>query len=443
MKPAVETVPGQRVRMVLLSHVMPLAATSGQQQRVYHSLVAFRKHFHVTFVGLAPSVRHGSLRQGLLELCDEVELLPPYPGGSLSALWHRAAGWVFQRRTGLKLSNYLIGKVGFSPLRLASLLSKREFDIALFEYFHAADSAPVFRARGIPCVLDMHNILWRSFARQLEARGVAGKARERAVERYRAAEEHAWSRFDGLIAISEGERNYAQQKLRRGQVLFYAPMGIPLLAWPYCWVPAEPPRVAYYGGLGSPHNANDARRCYELIMPHVWFAFPKAELWIVGANPPPDLQRLPERDARVRVTGFVPRAQDVLKTISVLLCPFTGTYGFRSRIIEAMALGIPVVATPDAVFGMGLEEQKGLFLAKDHEGIARAALRLLRDSAFARQQSRLAHGQVENQFSFEQSYARLARELVQFVDSPHESSLGSQAPESRNTCVGLNAPGSC
>jgi len=49
----------------------------------------------------------------------------------------------------------------------------------------------------------------------------------------------------------------------------------------------------------------------------------------------------------------------VLKTITVLLCPFTGTYGFRSRVIEAMALGIPVVATPDAVHGMDLTIRKG------------------------------------------------------------------------------------
>jgi glycosyltransferase involved in cell wall biosynthesis len=404
-----------QMRALVLSHVMPIGGTSGQQQRVYYSLRALREHFHVIFVGLAPSAQHSSLRRDLADLCDEVQLLPGHASSGMAALRHRGLAWLYQRRTGLKRSNYFIGKLGFSPARIASLLAGRQINLALFEYFHAADSAPVLQQQGIPCVLDMHNILWQSFARQLDARGVAGKAKERAIGRYRAAEESSWRRFDGLIAISEGERDYVQPRLRPGQRLFYAPMGLPLSDWPYCWSPAEPARVAYYGNMGSAHNADDARRCHQAIMPLVWNRLPRAEMWFVGSKPPQNLLALTGGDPRVKVTGFVDRVQDLLKTISVLLCPFTGTYGFRSRIIEAMALGVPVVATPDAVFGMGLQNERGLFLADSDESLAAAALRLLQSSGFARQHSLLARDQVESQFSFQASYMRLASELSGFV----------------------------
>lgn len=415
MKASVETVPNRWPRLVVLSHVMPIAVASGQQQRVHHTLIALREHFHVTFVGVASPRDHNFIRPKLHDICDEVELLSTPNRKSASALLHRGLGWLYQRRTGLKYSNYIIGHVGLNPSRMRSLLARRQIDLAFFEYFHAADSAPVFQAKGIPCVLDMHNVLWQSFARQLDARGIAAKAKDNAVGRYRAAEEKSWERFDGLIAISEGERDYVKERLGLCKRLFYAPMGIPLHQWPYCWAPVQPHRLAFYGGLSSSHNAEDARRCYHRIMPTVWAKLPNAELWLVGSNPPPDLRLLAQRDPRVHVTGFVERVGDILKTMAVLLCPFSGTYGFRSRVIEAMALGVPVVATPDAVFGMGLKDETGLFLAETDESLAGLALHLLQDSVFAREHSLLARNQVESSFSFEASYGRLSRELFEFV----------------------------
>ena len=412
----------EKPRLVVLSHVNPLFRLSGQQQRVYYTLVALREHFHLTFVGFAEAGKLERIRSGLLPLCDSVELLPSiYARSVFSKIWHRCLGWLYQRRSGLKFSNYLIGHVEFSPKRLASMLAGRKFDLALVEYLYASESMAWFQANNIPCVLDMHNILWRSYARQLDARGISGEQKTRAISRYRAAEEKAWSRFDALIAISVGERDYVRARISGDKHLFYAPMGIPLEHWPYSWRREQPSRIAYYGGLGSAHNASDARRCIEKIMPSIWRKLADAELWIIGGNPPPELFRLAERDPRIKVTGFVEKVQEALKTISVLLCPFSGTYGFRSRVIEAMALGVPVVATPDAVHGMDLDEQRGIFLAPTDEAMASQALRLLTDASLAAEQSREARRQVEEKYSFESSYGRLAEELAAFAEQGRQS----------------------
>ena len=150
-------------------------------------------------------------------------------------------------------------------------------------------------------------------------------------------------------------------------------------------------------------------------MPAVWKHFESAEFWIIGSNPPPELRLLAERDSRVRVTGFVERVQDVLRTAAVMLCPFTGTYGFRSRVIEAMALGVPVVATQDAIYGMDLAPDQGLLLAETDEAMGLATLRLLTDPAFAAAQSCAARAQIEQRYSFQNCYDRLGRELLHFA----------------------------
>ena len=416
--------PASRPRLLVLSHVLPFPGHSGQQQRVFYSLRALREFFHVTFVTVAAADEASAVSTQLAAHCDDAVVLPArYSASHAARLWHRVAAGLFCLRTGLKPSNYIIGRVEFAAARLAPVLDAGRFDCALFEYWHAHESIPEFRARSIPCVLDMHNVLWQSYARDLNEHGRGPQCwRDRALRLYTQAEESAWNEFDGVIAINAGERDYTRSKVRAGLPVFFAPMGLDTQLWPRSWSPQNPPRLAYYGGLNSPHNAQSAQRCHDRIMPRVWKEFPDAELWLIGNQPPESLRALAQKDARVKVTGFVEHVQDVLSRVSVLLCPWTGTYGFRSRLIEAMSLGVPVVASPDAVFGMELETGRGLFLAENDDEFATHALRLLREPGFASEQSGLARAQVDEHFSYEASYVRLARELQEFAQRSRPAS---------------------
>jgi glycosyltransferase involved in cell wall biosynthesis len=217
-----------------------------------------------------------------------------------------------------------------------------------------------------------------------------------------------------LITINAAEHAYVEERLP-DKPLFYAPMGIDLEQWPYSWRPAEPPWVAYYGGLGSPHNRRDALRCYEEIMPRVWEQRPEVELWLVGSNPPPEMRTLDEEDARVHVTGYVEEVQEVLRTMTAVLCPWRGRYGFRSRLIEVMALGVPVVASPDAVYGMNLPDGEGLLLGKTDRDLADHLLALLTDESHAGAQSQQARRRVEEMYSFITTYERLANDLFRWL----------------------------
>ncbi|GJQ37556.1 MAG: hypothetical protein JETCAE01_35660 [Anaerolineaceae bacterium] len=122
------------------------------------------------------------------------------------------------------------------------------------------------------------------------------------------------------------------------------------------------------------------------------------------------------RDPRVHVTGFVERPQEVLKNMSLILCPWSGTYGFRSRVVEVMALGLPVVASLDAVHGMGFQTDEGIFTFKTAQEMGQQAARLLADESTLQIQSRAARRQVEMQFGYEATYemfvASLAEKLV-------------------------------
>jgi len=403
-------------RLLVISHVLPFPATSGQRQRVYYTLKALKTQFHVTFLTVAPFSQHPSISENLHKICDDVILLDSlYSKNRVSRIWHRGIAFFFSIVTGLKSSNYITGKLEFSPKRVEKALENRSVDLVLFEYWHTADLVPLFKKNDIPCIIDTHNILWQSYERQMQMKRLPAFWKKRMVSHYRRREEAAWTQFDGVIAINAAEYEYMKSRLPDSVWLTYVPMGIDLRLWSDPWEPADLPRIAYYGGLGSVHNQQDALTVYHQIMPLVWEKYPQAELWIIGSNPPATIQALSKDDKRVTVTGFVERVQDVLRTISIVVIPWSGTYGFRSRIVEVMALGIPVITTPDAVYGMNLTPQEGLFMETSEQAMGHRVLELLDDPQELHVLSQKARQQVERQYSFEASYYKMATELLNHI----------------------------
>jgi glycosyltransferase involved in cell wall biosynthesis len=196
-------------------------------------------------------------------------------------------------------------------------------------------------------------------------------------------------------------------------------MGTDIELWPYSPAPARPPRLAYYGGLGNPHNEKSALECVDDVMPVIWESRPDAELWLVGSNPSETLRKL-VADPRIKVTGYVADVQKVLRTMTAVLCPWVGTFGFRSRLVEVMALGVPVVSTPEAVSGMELRHGRGILWGSNGRELAENALMFIEDPAFAREQGRIARREIERLLSIERTYGKWMQELDDWLCSRGE-----------------------
>ena len=352
--------------------------------------------------------------------CRPIVLESAQSRSGLQRLAQALRARLFVLRTGLKRSNYAIGKVEFSPSRVRSAVNPTKYEAVLYEYFHAVDSVACFQEAGVPAILDMHNVLWKSMEQRLnEGSQWPAWLKGACLRRYRRREESAWDKYNGLVAINRREHEMIQARLRPSQELFYAPMGTDLSLWPFSWRPARPLRIAYYGGLGSTHNEAAALRSHGQIMRLIWKRLPDTELWLVGSHPSERLRRL-TADSRVKVTGFVERVQEVLSTMSLVLCPWSGHYGFRSRIVEVMALGVPVLATPEAVDGMELESGRGIILADSDAALAEAALELLSAPSQLEAQSRLARSEMERLYSLENTYGRLITDLRAWLEARRE-----------------------
>jgi len=367
-------------RLLVISKVLPFPGESGQQMRVRNTLESLRDNYHLSFLTTAQSIDLEYIKNELRTFVDDCIVLPSLYDGLFYKVLHKIKGFVWMLWTGLKLSNYIVGDVEITTERLKSVLEEKSFDIVLYEYWHAHKTIQYFKDRNIPTILDMHNILWQSYKKQLKRiKCLPQFVKDWSIKRYKDQEENIWNKFEGLIAINQTEFDYIKTNLNKKQDVILIPMGIDFSKWDIERKTSNPPRVGYYGGLGSIHNQRDALKCYRDIMPKGWEINPKIEFWIVGSNPPKEISELPKMDKRVHVTGFIMEPWEILKTMTVMVLPWEGTYGFRSRIIEMIAIGIPIVTSKDAIDGMDIIIDNGMIIAKSIKQFSEKVILVIAD----------------------------------------------------------------
>lgn len=110
------------------------------------------------------------------------------------------------------------------------------------------------------------------------------------------------------------------------------------------------PAIVYSGSMGAKQSVDGALFLAHEVMPLVWKKHPNAHLYIVGGGPTEDVRTLD--GAKVHVTGFVDDLAAYLRAATVYVCALRLGSGMRTRVIEALACGTTMVATPISVRGL-------------------------------------------------------------------------------------------
>ncbi|HEX6020893.1 MAG TPA: glycosyltransferase [Solirubrobacter sp.] len=188
------------------------------------------------------------------------------------------------------------------------------------------------------------------------------RAQEHAVRRWEA---RAYRPFEAVVFVTDEDAREVA-RLDPSLNVVTIPNGVDAERF------APPPGgersgVLFTGALDAPANEAAALRLIERIMPLVRREIPDAELRIVGRNPGP---RLPDAIANV------PDLRPYLWSAAAYACPMESGTGIKNKLLEAMAAGVPAVATPLAMQGIRTEH---VFVADSDEAFAAALVHTLRD----------------------------------------------------------------
>ena len=162
----------------------------------------------------------------------------------------------------------------------------------------------------------------------------------------------------------------------------------------------EPGAIVMSGVMATYTNVDAARWFAREIFPLVEREVPEASFWIVGRQPQREIQAL-ARPPRVVVTGEVPDVSDYLLRAEVGVAPLRIGAGMQNKLVQAMAAGLPVVATPVANEGIGATPDLHLWLRDEPRAFADAVITLLRDRAARERLGAAARCYVEQRWTWE------------------------------------------
>ncbi len=157
------------------------------------------------------------------------------------------------------------------------------------------------------------------------------------------------------------------------------------------------PALLFVGNYDYAPNVDAALRLAREIFPAVQAQVPGVRLWLVGNAPTPEMRSLAS-DA-IRVTGRVPDVRPYLARAAAFICPLRLGAGIKNKVLEALAMGCPVVATPISIDGIAVRHEHEALVADGAE-LAEAAVRLLRDEALRHKFSVNGRQLIEQHYSW-------------------------------------------
>ena len=137
--------------------------------------------------------------------------------------------------------------------------------------------------------------------------------------------------------------------------------------------------LLFCGGLDWYPNGEAMLHFFDAIWPRLTRLLPDVRVFVVGRNPPKWLQQLSNSDPRVQFTGFVDDVRPYFREATAYVCPIRVGGGTRLKILDALAMGMPLIATAFACSGLSVQHEKHALLADTPEAFVNQILRVLAD----------------------------------------------------------------
>jgi glycosyltransferase involved in cell wall biosynthesis len=232
-----------------------------------------------------------------------------------------------------------------------------------------------------PCavLLDEHNVEWQ-IIRRMTRTGVSIPQRLFAVQEWpklRRYELDACGKADKVLTVTESDKRMLGENGIGVNKLSVIPIGVDTEYFqPVSLIPTSR-RILTFGTMSWPPNADSVIYFADSIYPLVKKRAPDVRFIIAGANPPQRIRNLAAQDPSIEVTGFVEDIRDLAPDTAAFVVPLRAGSGMRVKILDAMAMGLPVVTTSIGCEGIDLQHGKHALVTDKPEDFARAVIRLM------------------------------------------------------------------
>jgi sugar transferase (PEP-CTERM/EpsH1 system associated) len=290
---------------------------------------------------------------------------------------------------------------------VAGLLSREKFDVAVSYCSSMADYLEGFSGPKVLDLVDVDSEKWKQYAdRAGFAKSAVYGCEHRLLRRY---EKRLLGEFDRVIVISRAEREQLSRFAEVSNVAVVS-SGVDAEAWRGPDSRETARDLVFVGALDYFANADGIGYFAQEIFPSIRARHAGTRLKIVGRKPGAQVRAL----AQVKGVQVIPDVDDVRPFVwgsQVFVAPLRIAQGQQNKVLEAMAAGVPVVATPAALRGIEGSPGEHYCSAATPQEFVDEVVRLLEDRGRAAAMGERARAFVTARYTWESSAQEYEKEL--------------------------------
>jgi sugar transferase (PEP-CTERM/EpsH1 system associated) len=386
------------MRILVVCHRFPYPPDSGAKVRAFHIIKHLARDHEVTVVSPVRSAEEAAAAPGIEQYCARyvsVRLWEP-----LQALRMVAC-----------LATPVPSSIAyFQSMRLArqakATLDREQFDLVIAMCSSVAHY--ISRTKDVPKILDfvdMDSQKWLEYARYKPFPLSLGYRLEgKKLER----EERRLAKVFDLCTVTTRAEWETLESYGTGVATDWFPNGVDGDYFAPTGVPHDPDTICFVGRMDYYPNQECMFDFCANALPRIRAKRPETKLLVVGADPPRTVMKLGELPG-VTVTGSVPDVRPHLRRAALVVAPLNIARGTQNKILEAMAAGVPVVASRVAAGGVDAVAGEHFAVATTPEEHAQAILRILGDSAERRRLAVAGRERMLSHHAWDRSMQRLDR----------------------------------
>lgn len=368
------------MRVLWLGHNLAYPPKGGALQRNYNLLREIARKAEVHFLGFdqpntrPPNVSPEQCLEALSRFCASADWVPLESG--LLHSQYALAMWGILRDEVYDLAWLRSSQMA---AKLRKLVERVKPDVVHVDALGLAQYLPLVGRVG--SVLNHHDVESSKIGlRSANARNPLLKVFFAHEARKLADAEAAWCPRFGVNSVVSVEEGRLLERLSPGLTVRVVPNGVDT----EYFTPRQDPSnqtVLFCGSMDMHPNQEAMEYFIRRVWPLIVKALPQTRLQVVGRMPPEWLVGIGKSEPGIEITGFVEDVRPYFRGAAVCVCPILSGGGTRLKILDSLAMGVPVVSTKFAASGLDLEDGKHLLFGKTEAQFAEHTVLLLTNSA--------------------------------------------------------------
>lgn len=218
--------------------------------------------------------------------------------------------------------------------------------------------------------------------------------------------------YDRTVFVAEREAEVLNKDLNFNRAIAI-PLGVDIDFYGqyYGKIQSQKHTIAFLGAMSVAHNESAAINFIQNILPLILNKIKDAKFIIVGGGVTDQLKKYATK--HVEFTGRVEDVRTVVGACAVFVCPLTFGSGIKTKNLEAMAMGVPIVTTSIGAENIHAKEGIDWLVADDSNDFANKVVRILEDEKFGQELAANAHSFVKDNFTW-----KVTTERFGFMKNP-------------------------